>query len=104
MNLSQIAAIPEVDSVVLGDLSGVYIDSVNHPDGEAIAAVMGFAASQLRAAGQTLGLGALHRVSLTGGTAACLVALDSGSVFAAYFDPRKSSAVVEKKIRDLSRG
>ncbi len=104
MNLSQLAAIPDIESAVLGDLSGVYLDSVNHPDGEAIAAVMGFAANQLLAAGESLGLGALQRVSLTGASAACFIALESDSVIAAYFDPRKSAAAVEKKFRDLFRG
>lgn len=104
MNLSQIASIPDIESAVLGDLSGIYLESVNHPDGESIAAVMGFAASQLHAAGETLGIGALRRVSLTGASTGCFIALDSGSVIAAYFDPRKSAAAVEKKIRDLFPG
>jgi predicted regulator of Ras-like GTPase activity (Roadblock/LC7/MglB family) len=101
MDLSKIGTIPEIKSAVLGDLGGVLIESLNHPDGEAMAAVMGFTASQFGAAGEMLGLGALRRIALTGTSAACLIALQASSAIAVYFDPSKSMTVIEKKLEGL---
>lgn len=94
--LSLIAKVPEVRSAVLGDLAGALLDAVREPDGETVAAVIGFATSALAQAGEQLGLGALRRFSAGGERHAFMVVVDGSSVVAASIEPAKSLAAVEK--------
>ncbi len=104
MDLSRIGTIPGIKSAVLGDLGGALIEAVNHPDAEAMAAVMGFAIGQLGAAGESLGLGRLRRIALMGTSTACLIAPQASSVVAICFGPTMSMATIEKKLEGLLHG
>ncbi len=103
-DLALITAVPGVRSAVLGDLAGGYLDAVNEPDGEGVAAVMGFLSSTMAQAGDHLGLGELRRISFAGEATACVVALQGASVIAAQIEPARSLAVVEKALESSLQG
>jgi hypothetical protein len=96
MDLASIASLPDVKSAVLGDLAGAFHDAVREPDGETVAAVMGFVASALVEAGEQLGLGALRRISVQGEPRACLVVVHGALVVTACVEPGKALAALEK--------
>ena len=96
--LSTFLKFPDVGGAVLGDLTGVYLDAVREPDGEAIAAVMGFVASALIQAGEHLGLGRLKRVAVGGEKRASLLVLDGPHVVAIQVHPPRSLGAVEKQV------
>jgi predicted regulator of Ras-like GTPase activity (Roadblock/LC7/MglB family) len=102
--LAIIAKVPEVRAAVLGDLGGLFLDTVREPDGETIAAVMGFVASALVQAGDQLGLGTLRRVAVAGEKRAALLVVDGQHVIAAQIDPPKSLAAVEKVVENSIPG
>jgi hypothetical protein len=96
--LATIANLPDVKSAVLGDLAGGYLDSVREPDGETVAAVMGFVATLLARAGDELGLGALRRISAASDSQACLVVVEGEAVITASVAPARSLPIVEKAL------
>jgi predicted regulator of Ras-like GTPase activity (Roadblock/LC7/MglB family) len=95
-DLAMIAQLADVKSAVLGNLAGGYHDAVREQDGETIAAVMGFVSSAMVHAGDQLGLGALHRISIVGEARGCLIVVQGDSVITARVEPGKSLAAVEK--------
>ncbi|HUL59651.1 MAG TPA: hypothetical protein VLU43_10270 [Anaeromyxobacteraceae bacterium] len=97
-DLALIAGLPEVRSAVLGDLAGGFFDAVREPDGETVAAVMGFLATAVVQAGEHLGLGALRRATVSGPTRAHLVVLHGSSVMTACVEPAAAVAAVEKAL------
>jgi hypothetical protein len=99
-DLASITSLPEVHSAVLGDLAGGFHDAVNEPDGESVAAVMGFVSSTVVEAGEQLGLGPLHRISISGEAAASLVLVDGDLVIAASVVPAKALAAVEQALTE----
>ncbi|MGB8931042.1 MAG: hypothetical protein WCC48_07325 [Anaeromyxobacteraceae bacterium] len=104
IDLTRIAKIPNVASAVLGDLGGCLHDAVREPDGEAVAAVTGFISTSLQDAGDQLGLGALTRVSMAGGTRAVVIALDGGNVVTIGVAPPGSLPAVERALDTSSGG
>jgi hypothetical protein len=103
-DLALIASLPEVTSAVLGDLAGGFFDAVKEPDGETVAAVMGFLSTVLTQAGEQLGLGVLGRISVTGATRAHLVVVQGGAVIAARVDPPGALPAVEKVLDSSLQG
>jgi hypothetical protein len=103
-DLALIASLPEVTSAVLGDLAGGFFDAVKEPDGETVAAVMGFLSSVLAEGGEQLGLGALGRISVMGATGAHLVVVRGGAVISARVDPPGALAAVEKALDSSLQG
>jgi len=97
-DLALIAGLPEVRSAVLGDLAGGFYDAIKEPDGETVAAVMGFLATAVLQAGEHLGLGALRRAAVSGPTRAHLLVLHGTSVMTACVEPPASLASVEKAL------
>ena len=97
-DLALIGGVPGVRSAVLGDLSGGYLDALREPDGEGVAAVMGFPSSAMAQAGDQLGLGDLRRISFAGVGTACVVTLAGASVMTARIEPARSLAAVEKAL------
>lgn len=100
--LAMIAKIPGVASAVLGDLAGAFHDAIRESDGEAVAAVTGFISTSLTQAGEHLGLGALSRVTLSGGTRACLIVLRGSSTITAFVEPAGSLTAVERVLDPTS--
>jgi predicted regulator of Ras-like GTPase activity (Roadblock/LC7/MglB family) len=96
--LTRFASLPDVKSAVLGDLAGSFLDSLREPDGESVAAVMGFVCSTLAHVGAELGLGALRRVSVTSDVRACVVLVTGDSVVTACIEPARSLAAFEKAL------
>ena len=96
--LTRIAKLPDVKSAVLGDLAGSYLDALEERDGESVAAVMGFVATLLLRAGDELGLGALHRISVSADARACVVLVDGDSLLTASIEPARSLPTVEKAL------
>ena len=103
-DLAMIAQLAEVKSAVLGDLAGGYHDAVREQDGETVAAVMGFVSSALVHAGDQLGLGTLHRISIVGEARGCLVIVQGDTVITARVEPGKSLAAVEKVLDTSVQG
>jgi hypothetical protein len=103
-DLATLADLPDVRSVVLGDLAGSFLDAVREPDGEAIAAVMGFVASALAEAGEELGLGPLRRITAAGDARGCVVAVQGSQVVTARVEPGKAVAAVERVLDGPPRG
>lgn len=103
-DLAAISRLPNVKSAVLGDLSGGFHDAVREPDGESVAAVMGFVSTALADAGDQLGLGALARISVSGGARAALVTLRDGYVTTAFVEPGSSLGAVEKLLEGSAQG
>ncbi len=95
--LSTLSTLPEVKGAVLGTSAGAFLDAAGEADGEALAAVMGFAWTALGEAGEQLGLGALGRISLAGPSGACLATAEpGGALISALVQPAGSLGVVEK--------
>ena len=103
-DLALIGKLPDVKSAVLGDLGGALLDAVREQDGETVAAVMGFVASNLADSGAQLGLGALRIVSLAGTTRASVVAVRAQSVITVSVEPVRSLGAVEKAIETSLKG
>jgi predicted regulator of Ras-like GTPase activity (Roadblock/LC7/MglB family) len=103
-DLATIAKLPDVKTVVLGDLAGGFLDAVREQDGETVAAVMGFVSSALVHAGDQLGLGALRRISVAGAARGCLVLVQGNAVVTVAVEPAKSLAAVEKVLDATSQG
>jgi len=103
-DLAQLASIPDVKGVVLGDLSGTLVDAVREPDGETTAAVMGYVASMLSQAGEYLGLGALYTATMAGPGSGRALGVRPPSVLAASVESAKSLGAVEKAIDAALRG
>ena len=103
-DLTLISGVPGVKSAVLGDLAGGYLDAVREPDGEGVAAVMGFLSSTMGQAGDQLGLGELRRISFACEATACVVALEGASVMTAQIEPARSLAAVEKALDTSLQG
>lgn len=103
-DLALIAKLPDVKSAVLGDLGGAFLDAIQEPDGETVAAVMGFVATHLVEAGAQLGLGGLRTVSVAGPVRGCLVAVRDRSVLTATVEPSRSLGAVEKAVETSLKG
>ena len=104
MDLARIAKIPNVASTVLGDLTGGFYDAIRENDGEAVAAVTGFISTSIGQAGEQLGLGPLGRVSLSGATRACVIAIDGATVLTISVAPPGSLPAVERALDTPSGG
>lgn len=96
--LSLFVGIREIKKSVVGDFMGALLESLGESDGESVAAVMGFTANNFGQAGETLGLGALQRVSVSGKKNSCIVTILDNMIVTAYFDPTIAVATIEKKI------
>jgi len=96
--LEVMAKFQGVKGAVLGDLEGAFLDAVREPNGEAIAAEMGFLSSALLELGESLGLGVLGTVSLAGPQHASLVVLHGRSVLTARVEPVKALPLVERSV------
>jgi hypothetical protein len=103
-DLAVIANLPGVASAVLGDLAGGFHDAVEEPDGETVAAVMGFLSTSVIQGGEQLGLGALRRLSVAGATRAHVVVVDGSSVLTACVAPLALAAVEATLDRALQGG
>ena len=97
-DLARIAKIPNVASAVLGDVAGSFHDAIREPDGESVAAVTGFISTRLQDAGEQLGLGALARVAMAGGTRAVVIALEAGLAVTIDVAPPASLPAVERAL------
>ena len=95
-DLKLVAKIPEVKSAVLTDMTGGFLDALREPDGESVAAVIGFLTSTMNQAGEDLGLGALHGISFSGQARACLIVVQGGLVTTVFIEPPTSLPAVEK--------
>jgi len=102
-DLAVIARIPNVTSTVLGDLAGGFYDAIREADGESVAAVAGFLATNLVQAGDRLGLGPLGRISLSGPTRAFVIAVHGNAVVTTTVEPTSALPTVERAL-DTSTG
>jgi predicted regulator of Ras-like GTPase activity (Roadblock/LC7/MglB family) len=98
IDLALISSLPEVRSVVHGQLGGALLESIREPDAEGVAAVTGFLASALAEGGEQLGLGTLRRVSLAGERAATLLVVERDDVVSARIEPGHALSGVERVI------
>jgi predicted regulator of Ras-like GTPase activity (Roadblock/LC7/MglB family) len=100
---TQIAKFSEVTALVVTDDAGVLLESSGDIDGEAIGAVHAVTIQGLTRCGETLGLGALQRVTVTGPKRACLMAVYDHEVLGIYVDPTKPIGAFEKKLEAALR-
>lgn len=95
---TQIAKLPEVTALVVTDDAGALLESSGDVDGEALGAVHVVTTQALGRCGDTLGLGPLQRVTITGPRRACLIAVYDREVLGVYVDPTKPIGAFEKKL------
>lgn len=100
VNTSAIRNLKEVRGTVVGNTAGALLEAFEEPDGEAVAAVTGFATHRLSEAGAQLGLGTLANLTTTGGQGAFLVAIQDDTVVSVRVDPTASMNPLETKVRD----
>jgi len=98
--LEMIAKFQGVKGAVLGDLDGAFLDAVREPNGESIAAEMGFLSASLLEVGESLGLGTLGTVALAGAAHASLVVVRGQQVITARVEPVKALPLVEKSVEN----
>src|ERR1041384_8597573 len=94
----QIAKFPEVTALVVTDDAGSLLESSGDIDGEALGAVHVVTTQALTRCGTALGLGTLHRVTITGPKYACVIAVHDREVLGIYVDPTKPIGAFEKKL------
>ncbi len=104
MDLTPIATLPEVRSVLLCDPAGALLDAVREADAESAAAVVGFLATSLGQIGEELGLGPLFRMSVAGRTQALLLLAMPDAVLAAAIEPASSFPAAEHAIDSILQG
>ncbi len=97
-DLALITSIPEVRGGVLSDAGGALLDSFNEPDGESVAAVIGFLASTMSQAGEQLGLGQLQRISFASEQQACVLVVEAASIACAFVESARSLPAVERAL------
>lgn len=100
-NFAQVARLPDVLGATVSDLSGALLESSGAIDGEVAGAIHAYALQSMMQAGETLGLGACQRVTVTGPTKAFLIIACDNEVLGADVDPTKPLNVIEKKILDV---
>jgi len=100
---TQIAKFPEVAALVVTDDVGSLLESSGDIDGEAIGAVHVVTMQALTRCGNALGLGPLHKVTVTGPRRACLIAIYEQEVLGIYVDPTKPIGAFEKKLETALR-
>jgi predicted regulator of Ras-like GTPase activity (Roadblock/LC7/MglB family) len=100
---TQIARFPEVAALVVTDDTGSLLESTGDIDGEAIGAVHVVTMQALTRCGNALGLGALHKVTVTGQRHACLIAIFEQEVLGIYVDPTKPIGAFENKLETALR-
>ena len=94
----QIAKLPEITALVVTDGAGSLLESSGDVDGEALGAVHVVITQALTRCGNALGLGVLHRVTITGPRHPCLIAIHDQDVLGVYVDPGKPLGLLEKKL------
>jgi predicted regulator of Ras-like GTPase activity (Roadblock/LC7/MglB family) len=100
---TQIAKFPEVTALVVTDDTGSLLESSGDIDSEAIGAVHVVTMQGLTRCGNALGLGALERLTVTGGKRACFIAVYDHEVLGIYVDPTKPIGAFEKKLETALR-
>jgi predicted regulator of Ras-like GTPase activity (Roadblock/LC7/MglB family) len=100
---TQIAKFPEVVALVVTDDAGSLLESSGDIDGEALGAVHVVTMQAVTRCGNALGLGTLERITVTGGTRACLIAIYEREVLGVYLDPTKPIGAFEKKLETALR-
>jgi predicted regulator of Ras-like GTPase activity (Roadblock/LC7/MglB family) len=99
----QIAKFPEVAALVVTDDAGSLLESSGDIDGEALGAVHVVTMQALSRCGNALGLGVLHRLTVTGPKRSCLIAVYDQEVLGVYIDPTKPIGAFEKKLETALR-
>src|ERR1041384_8515965 len=94
----QLTKFPEVIALVVTDPAGSLLEVSGDIDGEAIGAVHVVTTQALSRCGTALGLGTLHRVTITGPKYACVIAVHDREVLGIYVDPTKPIGAFEKKL------
>lgn len=100
---TQIAKFPEVIALVVTDGAGALLEASGDIDSEAVGAVHVVTMQALTRCGNALGLGALDRLTVTGGKRACLIAIYEHEVLGIYLDPSKPVGPFEKKLEAALR-
>jgi len=96
--VAAVARMPEVAALVMTDPIGALLWSRGELDGEASGAVHAVALRSLAHCGETLGLGTLHRVTVTGAHYGCVIAIDDREVLAIYVDPGQPLGAIEHQL------
>lgn len=104
MDLSNIANLPEIRSVLHCDASGALLEAVREPDPESAAAVTGFIASGLGQIGEELGLGPLYRTAVAGRERAILLLVFPDSILSAVVEPAAAFPAAELAIDSILQG
>ena len=95
---TQIAKLPEVIAVVMGDGSGALVESTGDLDGEAAAAINAVVVGSLNTMGGQLGIGGLKRASLLGPGVTFVLTANEQEVVGIYLVPSKPLGAFEKKL------
>lgn len=95
---TQIAKFPEVTGYVVTDDGGALLDASGDLDAESLGAVHVVAVHALGRCGETLGLGDLGYLTVSGAKRSCVIAAQDHDVLGVYLDAGKSLAAFEKKL------
>jgi len=95
---TQIAQFPEVTALVVTDQEGSLLEASGDIDGEALGAVHVVTLQAISRCGNTLGLGPLERITVTGGQRTCLIVIYEHEVLGVYVDPTKPIGAFEHKL------
>ena len=95
---TQIANFPEVTALVVTDDEGSLLESSGDIDSEEVGAAHAVTMRALARCGDALGLGALTRLTVTGGRRPCLIAVYDHEVLGVYVDPTNPIAAFEHKL------
>jgi predicted regulator of Ras-like GTPase activity (Roadblock/LC7/MglB family) len=100
---TQIAKAPEVLATVVTDRIGMLLDATGDVDGESLGAVNAVTADALIKAGETLGLGLLHRCAISGARRACVISVHDDEIVGFYLDSGKALGPFERKLDGIIR-
>jgi predicted regulator of Ras-like GTPase activity (Roadblock/LC7/MglB family) len=93
-----VAGLPGVAALVITDPRGALLESRGALDAEAIGAAHAAMLQSLARCGHCLGLGTLHRVTITGSNYGCVIALDDQKVIGVYVDPGQPLGAFEHEL------
>jgi predicted regulator of Ras-like GTPase activity (Roadblock/LC7/MglB family) len=95
---TQIATFPEVLALVVTDDAGALLEASGDIDGEALGAVHLVTVQAITRCGNALGLGAIERITITGGKRTCLIAIYDREVLGVFIDSTNPLTAFENKL------
>ncbi|MGC4092719.1 MAG: roadblock/LC7 domain-containing protein [Polyangiaceae bacterium] len=100
-NFELVASCPEVIGAVVSNQVGALLQSAGEIDAETVGAVLSYATQSLATAGESMGLGELGRIVVSGGKRTCIITLRQEEILGVYVDSSRPLPSFEKKMDEL---